>query len=388
MKKTIKVTDIKITDNSVNFVILVMQGSILLSKSSEFYVKFDRKVKIYNSTVISAFKSIFWNRINHNAWQNYNLVIDLKEDFDIENERKKYVNYMLIDSLGLDSNAVNMVLNGTIDYTTLNLENYKANAQTNLSIQHQPAIKAQIRLPQNIDNAIRFNIDHNNNFQVTSLFLVDDLKARMMFNGSVDEYKTNIYGIGKNFNICTSTFINGSIASMMMNLALDRDNFWNRFIDCGGTLPHFKDFKKLMMALYADKYLNLRYMTDEKVRQYLDHRKIKLTDHETVSVNYEQEFAKKTWRQPSDVIYPLLNVDKSYMYQFFEDQAERAELDKIYALLDNEKYAEVVSQCKEDFWLFNRDILAKDLSDDKISLDAISNKLNLLEDQIRNVINN
>jgi hypothetical protein len=93
-------------------------------------------VKIYNSTVISAFKSIFWNRINHNAWQNYNLAVDLKEDFDIENERKKYVNYMLIDSLGLDSNAVNMVLNGTIDYTTLNLENYKANAQTNLSLQH------------------------------------------------------------------------------------------------------------------------------------------------------------------------------------------------------------------------------------------------------------
>jgi len=32
---------------------------------------------------------------------------------------------MLIDSLGLDSNAVNMVLDGTIQYTTLNLENYK-----------------------------------------------------------------------------------------------------------------------------------------------------------------------------------------------------------------------------------------------------------------------
>jgi hypothetical protein len=47
-----------------------------------------------------------------------------------------------------------------------------------------------------------------------------------------------------------------------------------------------------------------------------------------------------------------------------------------------------VSQCKEDFWLFNRDILVKDLSDDKVSLDAISKKLSLLEDQIRNVINN
>lgn len=388
MKKTIKITDIKITDDGVSFVILVMQGSILLSKSPEFYVKFDHKVKIYNSTMISAFRSIFWNRINNNARQNYNLVVDLKEDFDVENERKKYVNYMLIDSLGLDSNAVNMVLNGTIDYTTLNIKNFKANGQIGLNIQHQPAVKAQIRLPQNIDNAIRFNIDHNNNFQVTALFLVDDLKARMMFNGSVDEYTANMYGLGKHFNICTSTFINGSIASMMMNLALDRDNFWNRFIDCGGTLPYFKDFKKLMMALYADKYLNLRYMTDEKVRQYLDHCKIKLTDHETVSVNYEQEFAKKTWRQPSDVIYPLLNIDKSYMYQFFEDQAERAELDKIYALLDNEKYAEVVSQCKEDFWLFNRDILVKDLSDDKASLDAISNKLSLLEDQIRSVISN
>jgi len=67
MKKTIKITDIKITDDGVSFVILVMQGSILLSKSPEFYVKFDHKVKIYNSTMISAFRSIFWNRINNNA---------------------------------------------------------------------------------------------------------------------------------------------------------------------------------------------------------------------------------------------------------------------------------------------------------------------------------
>lgn len=125
MKKTIRVTDIKITSNAVNFVILTMMDNILLSKSPEYYVKFSRDVKIYNSTVLNAFRSIFRSFANRNVIKDYHVIIDLKEDFDVENERKKYVNYMLIDSLGLDSNAVNMVLDGTINYTAFNMSNYK-----------------------------------------------------------------------------------------------------------------------------------------------------------------------------------------------------------------------------------------------------------------------
>jgi hypothetical protein len=386
MKKTIRVTDIKISADGVSFVVLVMSGDILISKSPEYYVKFDRPVRLRNSTVKDVFRSVFRSWGNREAIKNYDVVIELKDDFDVAEARKGYVNYMLIDSLGLDSNAVNMVLDGTIQYTTLNIQNYKPQAQQGLSVQHSPAVKAQIKLPQAIDNgAIRFNIDHNFNFQVTGLFLADDLGARMMFNGSVDEWKSNMYRLGTGFNICTSTFINGSVASMIMNLALDRDNFWNRFLDCGGTLPHFKDFKKLMMALYADQYLNLGYMTDERVAEYIGHRQIKLTDHETVSANYEKELAGQTTRQPGDVIYPLLNVGKDKLYGFFEDGAERAELDKIYAMLGDEKYAKNVEACRAPFRLFNRDILVKDLSDDKASLDAISGKLDSLEARIKDV---
>ena len=54
------------------------------------------------------------------------------------------------------------------------------------------------------------------------MFLIDDLEAKQMFNGSVDEYKTPEYKFGTNFKICTSTFINGSVASMMMNMKLDQ----------------------------------------------------------------------------------------------------------------------------------------------------------------------
>ena len=125
MKKTLRVTDIKIGADGVSFVVLVMSGDILLSKSPEYYVRFDRPVQLRNSTVKDAFRSIFRSPRNRGAIGKYNVVIDLKDDFDVAEERKGYVNYMLIDSLGLDSNAVNMVLDGTIQYTTLNLENYK-----------------------------------------------------------------------------------------------------------------------------------------------------------------------------------------------------------------------------------------------------------------------
>jgi hypothetical protein len=75
------------------------------------------------------------------------------------------------------------------------------------------------------------------------------------------------------------------------------------------------------------------------------------------------------------------------MYGFFEDPAERIELDKIYAMLEDEKYAETVDACRGEFRLFNRDVLAKDLNGDKASLDAISGKLDSLESQIRDVAN-
>lgn len=53
------------------------------------------------------------------------------------------------------------------------------------------------------------------------MLLIDELQAKILFNGSVDEYKSPTYKFGTNFNICTSTFINGSLATMMINMKLD-----------------------------------------------------------------------------------------------------------------------------------------------------------------------
>lgn len=72
-----------------------------------------------------------------------------------------------------------------------------------------------------INNELRFNIDHSRNFQIAAMFLIDDLEIRMMFNGSIDEYKVPRYRFGTGCRMCTSTFINGSIATMMINMKLD-----------------------------------------------------------------------------------------------------------------------------------------------------------------------
>lgn len=58
MKKTIKFSEIQIMPNGVSFVVLVMMDQILLSKSKTYYVKFNRNVKIYNSTFINAINFI------------------------------------------------------------------------------------------------------------------------------------------------------------------------------------------------------------------------------------------------------------------------------------------------------------------------------------------
>lgn len=342
MKKTIRFTDVKIDKDGVSFVVLVMQGSILLYKSKTYYVKFDRDVKIYNSTFIDMMQFITHSWPNRIAIRNYNVIVDLEPDLDVKETRKSYGNYILIDSLGLDSNGVNMLFDGTVDYTALTMTNYKADAQQGLSQSHADAIAAEISLPQTIDNAIKFNIDHNNNFQVAAMLLVDGLRAKTLFNGSVDEYKSPTYRFGTNFNICTSTFVNGSLATMMMNMKLDRDNFWKRFLDSGGTLPHFKDFKKLMMALCADKVLDLGYMTDARIREYLQHRQIQLDKWEKLQWWYDREFKKITPRIPSDTVVPLLNVGKDFMYGFFPRAEDRQQLDLIYAMLDDPQYAETV----------------------------------------------
>ena len=381
MRKTIKVSDVKIADDGVSFTILVMVGNILVSKSPEYYVKFDRKVDIRNSTVIDAFKSIFRSPANRAAAREYALKVDLEDDFDVAETRKGYTNYMFMDSLGLDSNAVNMVLDGAVDYTSLNISNYKERGQAGLQSAHQPAVRAQIKLPSVIDKKLRFNVDHNHNFQVAALFLVDDLKACRMFNGSVDEYRTNLYGLGTGFEICTSTFINGSIASMIMNLALDKDNFWQRFLHCGGAL-NFKHFKKLMAALYADQRLGLGYMTDERIAEYVSANAIKLTDGETAVETYRKEFAGRTWRAPSDVIVPLLNVGKDRLYKFFADQVDREQIDGIYALLGDERYKDAVDACRGEFRIFDRAVLEKDFVGDKRSKDVLAAKLDRLEASI------
>ena len=147
MKKTIRFSDVKIGKDGVSFVILVMQGQILLYKSKTHYIKFSRDVKIYNSTFINMMQFITHAWVNRHVIRNYNVVVDLEPDLDITKTRKDYKNYILIDSLGLDSNGVNMLFEGAIDYTTLTMTNYKANAQQGLSQSHADAIAAEISLP-------------------------------------------------------------------------------------------------------------------------------------------------------------------------------------------------------------------------------------------------
>ena len=142
MKKTLKFTDIKIGPDGVSFVVLVMMGEMLISKSDVFYVKFNRNVKIYNSTFIDAVKFILRSWSNRSAIKNYIVKFDLEEDVDIVKTRANYSNYILIDSLGLDSNAVNMLLDGQVEYTVLTLTNYKDISQVGLKQQHAPAIEA------------------------------------------------------------------------------------------------------------------------------------------------------------------------------------------------------------------------------------------------------
>ena len=118
------------------------------------------------------------------------------------------------------------------------------------------------------------------------------------------------------------------------------------------------------MALYADKILNLGCMTDERVAEYISHRSIQLDKWETAAYMYEREFKKQTPRVPSDVVVPLLNVEKQFVVKFFSREEDKQQIDKIYALLEDPAYAEVVQSCSGEFKVFDREILAKDFGED------------------------
>ena len=378
MKKTIRFTDIKIDKDGVSFVVLVMQGTILLYKSKTYYVKFDRDVKIYNSTFIDMVQFITRAWVNRKVIRNYNVVVDLEPDLDVADARKDYGNYVMVHSLGLTDNGVSMLLDKTVDYTVLTLANFKV---AGLQQRHADAIEAEVSLPQTIDNAIKFNIDHDSSFQVAAMLLVDGLRAKMMFNGSVDEYKSPTYKFGTNFSSCTATFVNVSLAAMMMNMKLDLDNFWKRFLDCS-ALPHFKDFRRLMMALCADKMLGLGYMTDKRVREYLQRRQIRLDGWEKLQWWYDREFKKATPRIPSDAVVPLLNIGKDFMYTFFDRAEDRQQLDAVYAMLDDPQYAETVQECRKEFKLFDKSKLENAFGGDQAAIAAVSAKIDQLEAQI------
>ena len=91
---------------------------------------------------------------------------------------------------------------------------------------------------------------------------------------------------------------------------------------------------------------------------------MQLDKQETLTYVYKREFKKLTPRIPSDVVVPLLNVDKQSIAKFFPREEDKKQIDSIYALLNDPEHAEVVQSCSGEFKLFDKDILAKDLSED------------------------
>lgn len=67
------------------------------------------------------------------------------------------------------------------------------------------------------------------------------------------------------------------------------------------------------------------------------------------------------------------------MYRFFDRAEDRQQLDAIYAMLDDPQYAEMVQECRKEFKLFDKSKLESAFGDDKTSSDAISEKMDLIE---------
>ena len=106
MKKTIMITDVTIGKREIGFVILVMSGGILVSKSDRYFIKFSKDVSISNSSVIASFKSVLKSFANRKSIRNYNVVVDLAEDVDLAEVRKTYTGYLVADSGGISGEAV------------------------------------------------------------------------------------------------------------------------------------------------------------------------------------------------------------------------------------------------------------------------------------------
>jgi len=174
---------------------------------------------------------------------------------------------LLIDGGGLDSNSIKILFNNAkiYDLKTCVIKNLKSHEIENISntgilSDNDNNLVMSFDFPKNI-NGLNLNVKPPYNYGIITTLVIDHFKAKKILTGAFDQsLYTEYYKTARYYK---SNFLIGNLTTSYINALFDKNNYYNRLIDCG-RFPYFKDIRKLIYTKYLDLKYNLNLLDNNK----------------------------------------------------------------------------------------------------------------------------
>ena len=173
----------------------------------------------------------------------------------------------------------------------------------------------QTNIPIFVKKDFRFVTYPNTPVVIAASILADCFKARMAFADFVDDVATE-RKYDPNFSVCTSNFVKGQYAAMLVFLVSSPEDFYTRLISAKRG-PNPEKLARLLVAMSADGDVGTGVMTDEAVARYVCDMELELTEKDDFLGMAERRLSRIG--TGSDALArALLKVPKSRISGFFQ----------------------------------------------------------------------
>ncbi len=343
--KIFHVTNIQKSSRRLSYVIQI-ENKGLVEDRVPFRLDFNKDVKIYNSTILYMFESMFDAPQNRKIKWKYELVVDLEPDVDIADLRSGYSNLLLADGTGLDSHAIRLLADGcrSLRYATLvdlKAAEIESIDRSEYDTDDSVLITGENYLRHRSMQDVRLDFTHDGNRLYLLMLLIDHFQAYKVMTGDTEKLAVKSF-FGKTTDLYTCNFLYGDIGTAYVNAILDPARYFDRLLKCG-FFPHFKNLRKYLTAKYLEVRYGVRIFTPELEKLFLEVNRIDIAGkHNFLEIldSYKKQKMVSTGLQLFDVyVITLSAIDESELRRTFVHSPEQDRVFDGVMRLVREEYA-------------------------------------------------
>lgn len=242
-----------------------------------FKLYFNKPVKIFRSSIIYMFETIFNAPQNVRMHGCYDLKIDLSPDLDVEKVRQQYTRVLLADGTGLDSHAIRLLGKESKSLRFVTIQDLKSVELENISraeydTEDSVIMSGEGFLKNRKVGDILLDFSHDGNRLYLLMLLLDHFEAKKVLTADCEKIAIKSY-YGNTTDIYTCNFLYGDFGTLAVNAVLDKANFINRIMDCG-HFPPFKNLRKYLVAKFLEKRLKVEIFSPKEEDLFFERNEI------------------------------------------------------------------------------------------------------------------